>query len=121
MSSAGKEAETPDPGSTHVKIPQTTEHLQNYSTEIKDTKTTPMTAALMRVFSFLKASVLLLARKTSKGKATSNSWWVQETNQLIEVILLSLFVYSKLNVQRERMAKLQMLHHSLGPFHTLPP
>lgn len=80
-----------------------------------------MAAALRRFFSFLKASVLLLTRKTSKGKATSSSLCVKETNQLIDFFCCALFVYPILTEHKEGMAKLLVLHHLLGPFHALPP
>jgi len=71
MPRAGKETETPDPGSIHVSTRCTTAQLHNYSTERKaDTKATPTIAALLTSSSFMKAFVLFLARKTSKQKAT---------------------------------------------------
>lgn len=107
-------------GSTLVNVPQTTEQLHNSSTE-RRYQTTPMTAALRRFFSFLKAFVLLLTRKTTKGKAISSSLCVKETNQLIDFFCCALFVYPILTEHKEGMAKLLVLHHPLGPFYTLPP
>lgn len=77
----------------------------------------------MKSSSFKKAFVLFLPRKTSKEKGNlySFSFCVKETNRLKDIFCCTLFVCPMLTTQKERMAKLHMLHCSLGPFHILPP
>lgn len=119
MPRAGKEAETPDPGSIHVNTHCTTAQLCNYSAETKtDTKNTPTIAALMSLPPLWRH---LCCSCQGKGNLYSVSSCVKETKRLKDIFCCALFVCPMLTIQKERMPKSHMLHHSLGPFHTHPP